>query len=558
MALIDDISIAVNGDIRYIGAAHGEEGAGYYTVLELYRFLQEKAAESMASGDDILDINYPIPANKQYDTIITLINGYNIDDTLSEHTYGGSIIQDDGDTIYDGFVNFGTEGIHIELIQNGAIIANDFWNTIPFGSTSKGLNPDVAAGKSHRFMVKTRTAGAYIDGQRIYGINREFGYSYGEFFVNGTSRGENVLALTHSADLNNQTAEGTVATWTEITNTEGYNAIDVDGNGTNEYYYSKWNRDVYTANQFFERIKWLARRGSASTLYGLNGNLFRGITHEITVDNPSATDFSAVEEVTWPTGSGQMLAINDVNAPTKMWIQLLSGVAPVNNQQITGETSGATCDVDTTVTERTITIAGTSPLQSTGSAIIGAYGFGIEASDLSAADKLFDLTNTQKIPPNNVTFTVYGVVSGEDQVLVTPTTGTGIQYDQLSGDGAYSGGEATFVVQEAIPGDTPTSGTIRVWNGETYSRVTYTGWSVSSFTGCSGLPACSNGVDCYISYIDKTADGTSVSFTGVYQSNRNLWIIVRDGGASPIKPFETSGVLTSAGGTATAIRTSDA
>ena len=41
-------------------------------------------------------------------------------------------------------------------------------------------------------------------------------------------------------------------------------------------------------------------------------------------------------------------------------------------------------------------------------------------------------------------------------------------------------------------------------------------------------------------------------------ANRSLFIRVRDGAASPIKTFETTGTLGSAGGSSTAIRTSDA
>jgi len=61
---------------------------------------------------------------------------------------------------------------------------------------------------------------------------------------------------------------------------------------------------------------------------------------------------------------------------------------------------------------------------STGSAIIGAYGFGIEALDLGVNDKVFDLDNAQWSPPNLVTFTVKDIVSGEDYVLVGPYDGS--------------------------------------------------------------------------------------------------------------------------------------
>lgn len=542
MAIADDISVAANGDIRYTGSTSN------YTVIEFHRWLQDLADDASSSGDDLLDITDDTPSERSTDNIITLYSPYNIDDTLAQHLYDGSIIQDGGDTIYDGIVNFGVQGIHIEVMQNGALITPNFWTT--------GLNADANAGISHRFMVKVRDAASDIDGRRLLGLAREFGYTYSEFPINGTSRGNNVLALTHATDLNNQTVEGTVATWTEITNTEGYRNLDITGDGADEYYYSEWNRDTYTINQFYERMKWLTRRGSASTLYGLDADIFRGITHEVPVDTPTG-DFEAVEAISWATGTGQMFAIDSETAGTKLWMQLLTGVAPTDGQVITGGTSSATVTVNGSVTTRTIS----NPFvgASTGSAIIGSYGLGIEGTDLTASDKLFDLDNVQRVPPNNVTFTVYGLVSGEDRVLVGPESGGAIEETQLSASGAYTGGEATFTVQEAIPVDTPASGTIRVWNGDTFSRVIYTGWgNTSDFTGCTGVPACSDADDVWISYIDELASGTSASFTGVYATvDRALFIRVRDGGVTPIKTFETTGTLGSSGGSATAIRTSD-
>lgn len=556
MAISDDISVASNGDIRYTGAAHGQAGAGYYTVIQFHRWLQDLADDASSSGDDLLDITSDTPSERSTDNIITLYSPYNIDDELAEHLYDGSIIQKNGDEIYDGIVNFGAEGIHIELIQNGSLISNDFWNTIPNGETTEGLNRDTTAGISHRFMIKVRTGGSDIDGRRLLGINREFGYTYGEFPINGTARGNNVLALTHSVDLNNQTTLATVSGWeSDMSNVEGYQGIDVTGDGTDEYYYSKWSFTAgHDINDLYEWTKYITRRGSTSTLYGLDGELFRGITHEIPVDNAAGT-FSSVETVTWTGGEGKMLAIDSTTAPTKMWIQLTKGAPPSDNTQITGSTSSATCDVNGSYTERPVS----KPFigASTGSAIIGSYGIGIDTNNLTASDKLFDLTNTQRIPPNNVTFTVYGVVSGEDRILVGPEDNGDIKFDQLSLANNISSGATSVQVSTNIPSDTPTAGTIRIYDGTSYVRVTYTGWSGDTFTGCSNTPSASSGANVWISYIDKLASSTSEAFTCVYDSDRSLFIRVRDGGATPIKTFETTGTLGSSGGSATAIRTSD-
>lgn len=425
-----------------------------------------------------------------------------------------------------------------------------------------GLNSDSANGISHNFMMKVRTSGADVDGRRLVATTREWGKTYLEFKVNGTTRGINVVALAAATDLNNTTSATTVAGYTTITNTtSGYNGIDVNNDATDEYYYSEWNRDTYTINQFYERMKYLTRDGSASTLYGLNGEVFRGITHEITIDGGSGT-WSAYEAVSWSGGTGQMFAVNNTTATsaTKMWIQLLTGVAPTDNQTITGGTSGATNTVNVTVTERTIS----TPFcgVSTGSAIIGSYGFGIESTDLSQNDKVFDLTNTQYQAPNYVTFTVAGLVSG-DRVLVTNDQTSNIDYDQFTLNGALTGAAVTaVVVNGSIPADTPATGTIRIQRADgQYTRHAYTAWATSTFTiGSTDFSSnnASNGANTFISYIDDAASGATITFTSVYSADRTLFIRVRDGGGTPIKTFETTGTLGSSGGSTTAIRTSDA
>ncbi len=550
--------------ISYGGAAHGASGAGYYTVLELHRWLQDLADDSGSAGDDYMDISRATPSDKQYDTIITLVNGYTLDATASEHLYSGSIIQGSGGTeeIFDGVQVIAGSGAHVEVIQNGAVVVNDFWNSVPFGTGIKGLNPDASNGISCRFMLKVRTAGADIDGRRLLLQTREFGYSYSEFKLNGTGRGINVAALTYTLDLNNATAEATVSGYADVANlVAGYNTIDVNADATPEPYYSKWDRGSRSINQFYERMKWLTRRSSASTLYGLNGELFRGITHEITVDTPSATDFSAFEAVSWAGGTGQMLAINDVNAPTKMWIQLLTGIPPTDNQTITGGTSAATCLVNVTVTAR----APSFPFcgASTGSAIIGAYGFALEAADLSVNDKLFDLTNTLRNPPNLVTFTVSGLVSGEDYILVGPGSAGALLETQFTLNGALVGAAVTAaVVTGAIPADTPASGVIRIRRASgAFSRHPYSAWAGSTFTITShdfSTNNAANGANAYLGYIDALAGASTAAFQATYTADRELFVRRRDGGVTPTKTFETAATLGVAGGSVAVQRLSDA
>lgn len=558
MAIGDDFEIQSDKDIRYIGNAHGVAGAGYYTVLEFHQWLQDLADNAEASGDDYMDITTETPSDKSYDTIITLINSFNIDDTASEHLYQGSIIQSGGDEIYDGIQIIANEGCHVEIVQNGSIIANDFWNSVPSGETEKGLNRDVANGISARFLVKVRTAGSDIDGRKLLCQTREWGKTYSEFKINGTSRGVNVAALTYADDLNNETASATVATWTGITNsTTGYVGLDVNNDSTDEYYYSEWDRSTYSINQFYERMKYLSRRGTSETIYGLNGELFRGITHTLSGSHGTGT-FVEPESVSWTGGTGQLLACDSTTASTKLYIQVLTGSVPTSGT-VTGN-GGATFTVSS-AEEHPIS----APFcgSSTGSAIIGAYGFGIEVLDLGTNDKVTALDGNVYSPPNYVTFTVDKVVSGEDYVLVGPADGTALDFDQMTLNGALTGSSVTsVVVTGSIPADTPATGTIRIERDSgKYTRHPYSAWSGSTFTITSHDFSTDNASDLnnvFISYIDVLADATSEAFTTIYSSDRSLFIRVRDGGGTPIKTFESTGTLGSGGGLVSAVRTSDA
>ena len=397
---------------------------------------------------------------------------------------------------------------------------------------------------------------------------RDWGFTYSEFRINGTARGNNVAALLYAADGTNQTPIGTIAGIVDISNSnEGYSGIDVNNDAVSEFYYSNWDRGANSINTFYERMKWLSRGGTAETLYGLNGELFRGITHEVALSggSPSGT-FTEPEGVSWTGGTGQLLAIDDTSAAsaTTMWIQLLTGAAPTAGQAITGASSSAvSSNVSVTPTERTVPASLNQPFcgSSTGSAINGAYGFGIEATDLTASDALTALDDVTRTPPNFVQFTVGGLVSGEDRVLVGPESGGALDTTQLTANGAQAAASGTYVVNEVIPLDTPSSGTIRVQRSSdnTLRRVEYASYSGSTFTLVGTLgDDVADAAGGFVSYIDQLALAPFVNFTSVYQSDRPLFIRVRDGGGSPIRTFETTGTLGSAGGSTTAIRTSDA
>lgn len=579
-------------EIAYIGSDHGGSPvASYATVIQFHRFWQGLADDSSYGGsDDQIDATVVLPSTRATDNIITLINGWWISQATSEHLYDGSIINTFGDPqIFDGIVNFGNADVQIQIHQDGAVLQDDWWNL-----AGAGLNADATQGISHRFMLPVRSGSPAtdIDLRRVLGTARRFNFTYSEFSINATARGNNVLALSDASDLNNQTAAGTVATWTGVSNTtEGYNLLDVDLLGADPFY-SEWNTDqpTRTINEFTERLKWLTRDGAANDsphilLYGLDPELFRGITHELDVDGGAGTfGTPEFEPISWDTGTGQLLAVDDKtgSSTTIIWFQLLTGTVPTDNDTITGGTSGATVVAELaggSLTPRTIS----TPFfgVSTGTALIGSYGLGVETLDLSSTDSVTHLGDVVVNPPNNVTFTVAGIVHNEDHVLVTPWDGSSLD---VNGDPAVhesflrlnttlSGASETAVVcTAAIPTWLPASGTIRIENDEGLRRrVTYDSYTGSTFTipatafnGSGETDSATVGSpskNIYPSFIDTlnnfSPEQTSISFTGVNNSDRDLVVMVRDGGGTPIKQYIATAIFGSANSTTTAIRTSD-
>jgi hypothetical protein len=637
MPIATDFEVQVDGDIRHIA------NSNTYTVLEFHRWLQDLADDQQASGDDILDITDLTPSERSTDNIIALNAPFNIDDDAAKYLYDGSITQNGGDDVYSGLVVVGSveTGTELQIVQDNAVLTS-YWGT--------GLNANAAANILLRIMVKTRYAGADIDGKRIRVQARELGDTYAEFSAT-LGQGNSTAAIFTSNDLNNQTAAGTIAGWT-ITNTEGYQPLEIDGTAPAENYYSQWDPGTQSINDLYEYTKWIQRRGSGSTIHTLNGFLFRGISGQFNYDNEAGGGFTEDSTLAWGTsfgydgatgtalvvgdkventtvggsgtvvyntgtnmviardtgggtwadnnnivrvanasqpsalvagavvingavagntasgGTAKLLALFDNGTDGTIWFQLLSGSNPVDNLALWQQTAASSRGlVNGTVTARTISPAFIGV--STGSALIGAFGIGVKPSELTASDLLFDLTNTPRTPPNNVTFTVGGLVSGEDRVLVGPESGGTLQVNQFTLNGALTTGAVTaVVVNTAIPSDTPATGTIRILlDTGIYRRVPYTSWSGSTFTIASTsfsdpLDA-ANGNNVFISYIDTLAGGATASFTAVYAgSDRSLFIRVRDGGTVGdligIKTFETTGTLGSAGGSTTAIRTSDA
>jgi hypothetical protein len=705
------------------GTGEATQIASYATVIQFHRWIAALADDPEFVGDDEHDIIDQEATNRSTDNIIVLKDytatsgvKYNVTAAEIEHLYDGSITQGTGPTEerWDGIVNFGNQDVHIQVLQDGAILSDDYWNygwqggshsgatnatvltdttaawttnewadywiknetdgsvgkvvsntstTITvddlYGGTSndwvaadvykiaKGINFDSAQGISHRFMIKVREDGVDINRRRLLGQNRRYGKTYGEFPINGTNPGNNVLALSDTDDLNNTTAWVTADAITDITNTEGFRLIDISGDGTDEEYYSEWTRGAQTINTFYEYLKHASADTTTETLQGENGELHRGpnisvpydletgapttatndkhvygtfIDHGAVTGGPFTVGEAVHEDTATPVWKGRVLGVDTVGtslivdveegtvgteaftgqssgaqatavAPTggdlqlsagemkvlafddqgangTFYAQVTKGIVPVDNTIVydaTDHTDFYTLSADATERAVSTPFAG----QSTGSALIGAYGLGMVAGDTAAADTFFDLGNNPITPPNNVTMTASGFISG-DYVLVTEkhATNLDINFSQMTLNGTLSATNVTTVtVNDPLPPDTPTTagtkGSIRIERADgLYSLHRYTAFDTTAdtFTIPSTDFSTNNALNTdnvFVGYLDYTATGTSDTFSYVYSANRDHFMRVRDGGATPIKTAESEGEMTTTGGVVSISRIDD-
>ena len=560
-------------EIDYVGDAHAGASPSYATTIELHRALQD-FADDQTDGTEELSIVDQVPSQRGgVDTNITLLNGYHITPTAAEHVYDGSISQThpvNGGQIYDGIQNFGTAN-SIQIIQDGARLTNDFWNEAKMIAATA----DATSNTSHRFMILVRDTGTDIDGRRLIGTQRVYSTVYNEFAIGGgTNRGNNVLALNATSNLNNPTAQGTIAALTFVI-AEGYIGIDGDGNGADEFYYVEWDMNGNSKNEAYEYSQNMVREGVSVTpvngTFGLDPNIFRGITHSVALSGGAGT-WVEPESLSWGTGAtagtGQLLAVDNTAgaSSTILYMQLLTGVVPAANT-ITGN-GGATATAGTVTTQ----IVSTPPIgASTGTNIKGAYGVGIQEADLAAGDTLIDLTGAANNAPNNVQFDVIGlnITGTADYVLVGPDSAGSLNTAQMTLAVTLSGATETQVNVGTgnIPVDTPATGTIRVerdsgeFTRHAYTAIdgTHTFFTIAS-TDFSTDNATLTTNDVFVSYIDKVATATTESFNTVFNATRALRVIVRNGGVTgpnPIVPIDVAGSLGSGGGATTISRVLD-
>ncbi len=555
MAINDDVHIDIVNKIvrRETGA-----GATIYTVNALYTFIQDTMDELSGSEGNI---SVSIPMSAQTPTSYTMINGWYIQNELTQFLEGGAI-QTNG---YNGEIATLTlDGTYTNAVASdlgkqvtddssevGALLDYDNvaqkWfirttSTIADNSVmaiTAGTGAGDASGASVNtgetvfanpytlgtlegspqlyiyqdgskvagwwstghfdILIKVTENGTDINSKKITVLGRTWTDSDTVFEITLTTAGQNAVPLGTADDLNNQTAEATVEDWQDGT----ISSIAIDFSFASPYLYDIGD-------------------GAGAQPYNVR------------ID-----------------ADGQRLANN--YEVCKYWVRAGS------TKQLEQDSDGNFINgeayryADSSYTEVVPSPLGTFA----GGKFFAAQG--VHFINLHADDvqnfQLIDNNGVTRSPPNYQSLGITNIVNGV-RCSIFKTSGGEIDKSQYTAT-AQSSGASTITIAETIPADTPASGTIIMVDVSTNTEqvYTYTSWSGSVFnlSGTTSV-AYTTSDTAYVPYIYEEATGTSISTSVIYVEDRTVMCRVRLKG---YLPFETSGVFSATGYSASAILTTD-
>ena len=349
-----------------------------------------------------------------------------------------------------------------------------------------------------RALFKVKTGSALIDSGLLTVYSREWGFSFSHFDVDCSAGSEQVAALSLSADAN-------------ITRLIGN-------------YTGGTNNVVSTTPSF-----------TATLAFGTVSRTLGGVTK-----NYKGT-------ISW-TGSARI---------SEVWQAL---------QALASETSAGTVNGTPGWRYRKLDAAYTDVLEAPfGTLVSGkwlvARGWWIDTASLNSLDlQAYTLKaddDTIVTPPVAIAVSVGGVSVG-DYVLVGKDNGSG-GFNTTTGITATGTAGATSLTLSGAPAsDVPTGpGFIRV-NGNAHSYTSITGTAVAGLSPVIPVGGYSASA-AWFPLVDGVADTTTESSgTFNYSADFTARVRVRNGGGTPIVPFETTFAVTAAGGSVNAIRNADA
>jgi len=472
-AWLAQYKVAASGAITHATGTHT------FHVKWINRALQKLAWDFIISGDDEINLSFPNPSKEEaLGKIVTLFDhtadysvNYTVTDTVMEQHFGGSVSQNNGEDIYYGVIVYGSNStpIPLKIIQNEVELTSH-WST--------GKN-QTASNILLRVMVKGRDADADIDNLLINVKASTWLETYA-IWETGLALGESVASIITEDDPQNTSDQGTVEAY-GISKSEGYNLLDLDGNG-NKPFLGEWSYSPQaTKKHLYEFVKAILVDGTTNTLYGVDGDLWTGRLYDCSITSGAGTH-AQNETCSWGTGAtagnGNLVGVDNTagGSTTRYILHLGAGVAPVDGLTITGLGGGtAVLDADSVKLS-------TSPnhlAQFTG-AWIGALGIGFDSNEIGSVDSFKDLDGNSVTPPNNVPVsgTIEALDSGDDlHVFLAPSTAGVIDKAVYTCVGE-SVSSAEIRVNEDIAADTPQTGWFGVLKDgtTTYKFYEYDSW----------------------------------------------------------------------------------
>ena len=326
----------------------------------------------------------------------------------------------------------------------------------------------------------------------------------------------------------------------------------------------------------FGRILYMKDNGGTGTLVmDFGGNALPLTTETMTGLESAGNGTVGTIGTNTAAGSGTLVALKDNGADGFLYLSRLTGVLPVNNSEIYGATSNATCLVNGTVSFRTINNQFVGVY--TGANFQTNFGIGISPTDAIVGDKFPDLLGGTQEPPNNQQGAVTSLKKW-DTVTAYPWDGAATDvngdpepdFNEMVLSVALTGGVSTIVNVGTgnIPENTPAAGYLRVQRNsdDNLDLLQYSAHDGDDeFTLVGTAPSNADiGNTVMRAFIDKemTADGTAsytaVKGTGTTQvalTVKNGYSAARNG---PLKVFKSAATFGATGFSVGAVRNSDA
>lgn len=229
-------------------------GTTVYTVQAFYSWLQD-------TFDELDQLDDPVPMSAQTPTEYSLINGWDFGVAATDVRYlkTGAITRTSDDTVWANIYTLGTieSGTTLYVEQDGAVLS--------------GIGDPAYSSGHIDCLIKVKDAGSLIDSGNLTVLARELGDLY-DYFPVTAPNGRNAVPVATSADTNDDSSGASV---TGITlGYTGYTA-DINDDGADESYDTQIDCGGNTLLDTYRYLKYLTRRGSTTTVDGVQGQIYK-------------------------------------------------------------------------------------------------------------------------------------------------------------------------------------------------------------------------------------------------------------------------------------------